>query len=254
MGNTYLIHHGIKGQKWGIRRTAAQLGHKVSSSFKKRRETRAAVKAAKKTQKVELTVEQKKEQVLKSRSAAELYKNAPLFSTNELQSAYNRLSLERNIKNLIPKEVTRGEEFIRKMEKVSNVFKTSANTISNASKLYNNVAKVFNAMSDDNDDHLPLINIDDNNNNGGKKGKNKGKKQSSSENGSNNNPSPAQDDNSNKSSSKKNKSNKSSDIPHWEGEVVNNDDVHREEREREAYRSAITDPTRRLETRGFTMR
>lgn len=30
----YLAHHGIKGQKWGVRRTAAQLGHKVSSAAK----------------------------------------------------------------------------------------------------------------------------------------------------------------------------------------------------------------------------
>lgn len=156
MGNTYLIHHGIKGQKWGIRRTAAQLGHKVSGAIKKRKEARSTAKAAKKAQKVELTVEQKKEQVLKSRSAAELYKNAPLFSTNELQSAYNRLSLERNIKNLIPEEVSRGEAFVRKVRKLSDIFQSSSNAVNNASNMYNNVAKVFNAMSDS-DNQLPII-------------------------------------------------------------------------------------------------
>ena len=26
----YICHHGIKGMKWGIRRTPAQLGHKAS--------------------------------------------------------------------------------------------------------------------------------------------------------------------------------------------------------------------------------
>ena len=25
----YLMHHGVKGQKWGVRRTPAQLGHKT---------------------------------------------------------------------------------------------------------------------------------------------------------------------------------------------------------------------------------
>ena len=30
-----LYHHGIKGQKWGIRRTAAQLGHRVAGAASK---------------------------------------------------------------------------------------------------------------------------------------------------------------------------------------------------------------------------
>lgn len=29
-----LYHHGVKGQKWGIRRTAAQLGHRVAKAGK----------------------------------------------------------------------------------------------------------------------------------------------------------------------------------------------------------------------------
>lgn len=29
METNYLVHHGIKGQKWGVRRTAEQLGHMV---------------------------------------------------------------------------------------------------------------------------------------------------------------------------------------------------------------------------------
>lgn len=32
MGDYELYHHGIKGQKWGIRRTAAQLGHRVAKA------------------------------------------------------------------------------------------------------------------------------------------------------------------------------------------------------------------------------
>ena len=30
-----LYHHGVKGQKWGVRRTAAQLGHRVASAASK---------------------------------------------------------------------------------------------------------------------------------------------------------------------------------------------------------------------------
>lgn len=31
-----LCHHGVKGQKWGVRRTKAQLGYKTTSSTKKK--------------------------------------------------------------------------------------------------------------------------------------------------------------------------------------------------------------------------
>ena len=34
MSDYELYHHGIKGQKWGIRRTAAQLGHRVAGAAK----------------------------------------------------------------------------------------------------------------------------------------------------------------------------------------------------------------------------
>ena len=35
MNDYELYHHGIKGQKWGVRRTAAQLGHRVASAASK---------------------------------------------------------------------------------------------------------------------------------------------------------------------------------------------------------------------------
>jgi hypothetical protein len=42
MANYYLMHHGVKGMKWGVRRTAAQLGHRVkktADNWKNRRES-----------------------------------------------------------------------------------------------------------------------------------------------------------------------------------------------------------------------
>ena len=51
--NYYLMHHGIKGMKWGVRRTPAQLGHKPSVSSRAKTKLsdpnfqRKAAKAAK---------------------------------------------------------------------------------------------------------------------------------------------------------------------------------------------------------------
>lgn len=34
--NYYLMHHGVKGMKWGVRRTPEQLGHRTNRSMSDR--------------------------------------------------------------------------------------------------------------------------------------------------------------------------------------------------------------------------
>lgn len=43
----YLAHHGIKGQKWGVRRSPEQLGHRIVNGHRNRHEKREARKDAK---------------------------------------------------------------------------------------------------------------------------------------------------------------------------------------------------------------
>ena len=112
-----VIHYGVKGMKWGIRRTPAQLGHVVSSGAKRVKNAVSNVASKRKAKKkreaeVEEDVEQKKERIIKSRSARQLYKNADLFTTQELQNAYNRLNLERNIANLAAAEKSAGRRYV----------------------------------------------------------------------------------------------------------------------------------------------
>lgn len=112
-------HYGVKGMKWGIRRTPAQLGHAVAKGAKKVKSAvtttsakRKAKKKAEEDRKQQEDTEAKKNRILKSRSAKLLYQNADLFTTQELQTAYNRLNLERNIANLGASEKSSGRKFV----------------------------------------------------------------------------------------------------------------------------------------------
>ena len=116
----YLAHYGVLGMKWGVRHD-----RKRSGSAKNR--TSSASKSK--------TVEQQKSEVLKSRSAKALYKNADLFTNDELRRAYERLNLERNIKNIADQEVSAGQKTVRSVGKTlsaSAAVATSAITLWNA--------------------------------------------------------------------------------------------------------------------------
>ena len=84
-----LTHHGIKGMKWGVRRTAAQLGHKV---FKKKQKPKTEDDS--------------------SSSTAPRKKSMSEMSDAELQSAIRRAQLEQQYASLHPQNVNKGKAFI----------------------------------------------------------------------------------------------------------------------------------------------
>ena len=157
VSSDYIYHYGIKGMKWGIRRTAEQLGHKIKSKFSRKKSSSdesgsqtsskkiqgsVAVKGTKQNPGTTRTsdgssLEELKQKVLESRSAKELYNNADLFTTQELQQAYNRLVLEKNIKSLSPKEVSKGQQMLNKY----------VDTAENISKFLNSTNKVLSQVT-----------------------------------------------------------------------------------------------------------
>ena len=150
-----LYHHGVKGQKWGVLRYQNKNGSLTPAGKKHRQDLFGRKKQVTENDKPD-DIETKKQKVLKSRSAKELYKNADLFTTQELQNAYNRLQLERNIANLSPKEVSKGQQFVDKFTKTGN----SVNDVADTSiKTWNNFAKVYNSiLLKDGQTPLPTIN------------------------------------------------------------------------------------------------
>lgn len=157
VSSDYIYHYGIKGMKWGIRRTAEQLGHKIKSKFSRKKSSSdesgsqtsskkiqgsVTVKGTKQNPGTTRTsdgssIEERKQKILESRSAKELYNNADLFTTQELQQAYNRLVLEKNIKNLSPKEVSKGQQMLNKY----------VDTAENLSKFLNSTNKVLSQVT-----------------------------------------------------------------------------------------------------------
>lgn len=110
MEHDELYHYGVKGMKWGIRRTPQQLGHtvakvknKIADASKKRKEQKA----------------KKKEEADKKESSTKK-KSIKDMSTAELQQYYNRINLERNVletqrrlSELQPQKTSRGKDFIK---------------------------------------------------------------------------------------------------------------------------------------------
>lgn len=96
-------------------------------------------------------VEAKKKKVLESRSAKTLYENADLFSTEELTAAYNRLSLENNIKNLAPETVSRGEQALDNVIKYGGKVSSILGIASNAKKSLDSMKASFKDKKDGNE-------------------------------------------------------------------------------------------------------
>lgn len=131
-----------------------------------------------------------KQKVLATRSAEEIYKNAHLFDDNELKAAYNRLNLEGDVKKLIPKEVSKGEQIADKLSKTG---KTVNSLYETGTTAWNSFASLYNAFSEKGKTNpLPYIqkpkNDKDNNDNNKKKdnNQNQNQNQNNQNNGGNN--------------------------------------------------------------------
>lgn len=117
-----LYHYGVKGMKWGVRRTPAQLGHTTGTKKKRSGSAGEAVKnTAKKAVKA---ISSKMSETRRKRAEAKAHdaetkkiqenkkKKLSDLTDDELRQRIQRLELEKRYRDLTPKETSRGKAFI----------------------------------------------------------------------------------------------------------------------------------------------
>ena len=82
---TTIEHHGVPGQRWGIRRTLAQLGHLVKTGYKK---ASSSLKEASDKRKKKIAEK-------KAAAAAEKPKSFQEMSDAEIRKCIDRMQLEK---------------------------------------------------------------------------------------------------------------------------------------------------------------
>lgn len=162
MDENELYHHGVKGQKWGVRRTAAQLGHKPTTKKKKvskgeefmnrlstARKNRTANQLKKEKQRTRQAEQERKleeqkqatkkakEQLKASRKVErkpKTSKRVSEMSEEELKARINRLQLEKQYKDLVsqvnPQKKSKGKQFL------ADIFTNSARNIGGQTVTY----------------------------------------------------------------------------------------------------------------------
>ena len=121
-----IYHHGVKGQKWGVRRfqnkdgSLTRLGKKRLN--KNEKEQVKKVKEQAKQQKEKETVEQRRSRLLKSTDTQELYKNRHLLSTAEINERLTRIDTEKRLGAEAEKsKVTLGKKVRKAIDTAKNV-------------------------------------------------------------------------------------------------------------------------------------
>ena len=164
-----LRHHGIRGQQWGIRRYQNKDGSLTKAGQKRynkemgelkeeQKALKAKIRAQKKLGKLDSmkseneelkkqaddkeSVEVKRERLLKSTDAKDLYKNRDLLTTAELNERINRIDTESRLQSKIQEERAKTG-----MEKVNETMDRWSNNVNKVTNLYKSVDSAYSTVS-----------------------------------------------------------------------------------------------------------
>lgn len=176
MNEEVIVHHGVKGQRWGVitkeyvpkgthsaktdqMKKGSKIQQRVQARLAKRRNAKFAKRQAKLAKKLKsdkqsttddtwktLSTDQRKKMILESKSAKMLSKNADLFDDNELQRAYRRLMLEKQVSDLAASSQEKSS-FEKNMETFNKTMGYVKN-ISDAAKTFNDAYKNLKGASE----------------------------------------------------------------------------------------------------------
>ena len=166
MNEEVIVHHGVKGQRWGVitkayvpkgthsaktdqNKKGSKIQQRVQERLAKRRNAKLAKRQAKLQKKLKtnkqtttdeswdtISVEQKKKMVLQTKSAKVLYNNSDLFDSQELRDAYNRLQTLNSISAMTSTSDKSNAENMRELVDTATKY---VNTAANAMKSVNSV-------------------------------------------------------------------------------------------------------------------
>lgn len=138
-----IYHYGVKGMRWGVRRTPAQLGHKVTRKKLSDTAKSVAAKTGSGISKIgsiaKTSINASKERDIENSKSA-----VKKMSTEELQKRINRLNMERNYRNLLAEQKSANTSAVQKF--VSKQFGNLANKV-----VDKGISKLVNKMFEEKD-------------------------------------------------------------------------------------------------------
>jgi hypothetical protein len=135
----FIAHHGILGQRWGIRRYQNKDGSLTAAGRKHwdqlDRKTKAKIK----------------DNMIRSSNVKVLQAHQKYLTPNELRKATERLAANKRVSAFKEEEIQRG---MQRIAELGNRALVVGNTVNNITQSYNKIAKVINSVSGKD---LPII-------------------------------------------------------------------------------------------------